>query len=185
LCPDCEHIWHDPPDESRFGVSKERPPAKKSTVYRDRRARSSGVSPSSRRTIAQAPTHDPAFASENGPGPAPFVGHTLVKCCPVGRFPFSSPRDIAAVDLNFNGFPELMVASYGNDTVYVLQGQSNLADASGLQVTAVMKIAGYGPRTFAVGDVNEDGRVDVLVGDQKIGIASVLLNNNQPFPHFR
>jgi hypothetical protein len=104
----------------------------------------------------------------------------------IGRSDFgagNSPRDIDAIDADGDGAMDLAIASYGSNETIVLRNP----DGTGLFAGTIGRFVGSsrtGPRTLAIGDFNEDGRPDVLVGNQTNG-AVILWSNTTAFaPRF-
>jgi VCBS repeat protein len=89
-----------------------------------------------------------------------------------------SPRDIEAVDLDGDGVVDLVITDYGENRVLVLKndGTGHFPAAGRVRLASVSN-----PRTLAIGDFDEDGRPDILVGNQGSG-AVILLMNNTAFP---
>jgi hypothetical protein len=88
-------------------------------------------------------------------------------------------RSVAAVDVNGDGNPDILVANYISNSVGVLLGNGD-----GTFRTAVTYASGgrAGSASLAVGDVNEDGRPDLVVASQcdsncANGSVGVLLGN--------
>lgn len=84
----------------------------------------------------------------------------------------AGPRSIAVVDVNADGRPDLITANFtaGNVSVRLASGQV------GEFATARTDYAtGAGPQSVAVGDVNTDGRPDLITANFTAGNASVRL----------
>jgi hypothetical protein len=75
-------------------------------------------------------------------------------------------------DVNLDGRPDLVVASFGERTVAVLVGNGN-----GTFQPRVDYPIGGRPRAVAIGDVNGDGRPDLVVVDPEAAAVHVLLGN--------
>ena len=80
-------------------------------------------------------------------------------------------RSLAVVDVNGDGHSDLLVVNYYGSTIGVLLGNGD-----GTFQTAVTYNPGYGVTSFAVGDLDGDGKYD-LVASFYIGGVSVLLGN--------
>ena len=93
-----------------------------------------------------------------------------------------SPRDIEAVDANGDGKLDLAVVDFvtANLWVFLGDGQGNFGPFEGVNSSTDGFFAGEGARTIATGDINEDGRVDLLVGNQSDGTVT-LFRNQTPF----
>jgi FG-GAP-like repeat len=79
------------------------------------------------------------------------------------------PAPVKLADVNGDGFPDLLAAYYGAPTIYYRLGNGTGGFPSGGQVT-VGGGSFNGANAFAVGDVNQDGRLDFVSS-----------NNNQNF----
>jgi VCBS repeat protein len=90
----------------------------------------------------------------------------------------SSPRDIEAVDADGDGVVDLAISDYGEDRLLVLKndGTGHFPAAGRVRLESI-----FNPRTLAIGDYNEDGRPDILVGNQGNG-AVILFMNDTAFP---
>jgi len=89
-----------------------------------------------------------------------------------------SPRDIEAVDADGDGVVDLAISDYGENRLLVLKndGTGHFPVAGRVRVESVSN-----PRTLAIGDYDEDGRPDILVGNQGNG-AVILFMNDTGFP---
>ncbi|HET7696249.1 MAG TPA: VCBS repeat-containing protein [Vicinamibacterales bacterium] len=83
----------------------------------------------------------------------------------------SSPRGIAAADLNRDGAPDLVTAARGSNAVQVAPG-----DGAGRFGAPVSVAAGTGSRAVAVGDFDRDGRIDIATANEYVAAATVLSN---------
>lgn len=109
-----------------------------------------------------------------------FSGRTL------SGLPIASPRDIAAVDLNGDGNLDLVVASFGNNSVVVLTGDSTgHFGATDANLYTVVIPTQSGPRTLALADFNQTGRASIVCGDQTSGSVSIIVNVTVLPKHFR
>jgi hypothetical protein len=86
------------------------------------------------------------------------------------------PITLAVGDLNGDGVQDLVTANdqFANNSVSVLTGNGD-----GSFGTATVYTAGQAPNAVAVGDLNGDGVLDVVVADQSspVGAIAVLLGN--------
>ena len=89
-----------------------------------------------------------------------------------------SPRDIEAVDADGDGVVDLAISDYGENRLLVLKndGAGHFPVAGRVRAESL-----FNPRTLAIGDYDEDGRPDILVGNQRNG-AVILFVNGTPFP---
>ena len=87
---------------------------------------------------------------------------------------------MAAADVNGDGKLDLLVANVNSATVSVLLNQTAPGATTPSIAPAAMFGAGSGPISVAAGDVNGDGRPDLLVGKLNGNTVSVLLNETAP-----
>jgi FG-GAP-like repeat len=89
-----------------------------------------------------------------------------------------SPRDIEAIDADGDGVADLVITDYGENRLLVLKndGTGHFPVAGRVRVESA-----FNPRTLAIGDYDEDGRPDILVGNQGNGTVILFLNAT-PFP---
>ncbi len=99
-------------------------------------------------------TTPPAFTAQ----PSPAAG--------------SLPLSVAVADVNGDGWPDLVTANSGSDTVSVLLG-----DGRGGFAAKTDFATGSNPQFVAVADVNGDGQLDLVVANYWSDTVSVLLGN--------
>ena len=94
--------------------------------------------------------------------------------------PFSvgadSSYELAVGDVNGDGRLDIVSASSSDNSVSVLlgDGTGNFAAAQGSPIAAAVAHAGFG---IALGDVNQDGRLDIIVPNSFSNTVTVLLGN--------
>jgi hypothetical protein len=91
-----------------------------------------------------------------------------------------NPRSIAIGDIDGDGKPDLAVANNNNNNVSVLRN-FGLKDT----INFVSKVdfgTGSGPSSVALGDMDGDGKLDLVVANRDSNSISVLRNNPQPPP---
>ncbi len=84
----------------------------------------------------------------------------------------SSPYSVAIGDLNGDGRPDLVTADFGSNAVSVLLA-GGPTDAP--TYTRSSATTGTNPRSVAIGDLNGDGRPDLVTADLSSDAVSVLL----------
>src|SRR5207248_3171314 len=91
-----------------------------------------------------------------------------------------APSSVAVGDVNGDGRPDLLVANRTSDTVSGLLNRPAPGATSPSFAPASNFGAGSHPYSVAVGDVNGDGRLDLLVANNGSDTVSVLLNTTAP-----
>ncbi|CAF1653199.1 unnamed protein product, partial [Rotaria sordida] len=98
---------------------------------------------------------------------------------PCNRFPTqviystgTKPASVAAVDVNGDSKPDIIVANYGSDNVGVLLNNGN--GTFGAQVTYS---TGTDPFSVTAADINGDSKLDIIVANYDSNNVGVLLNN--------
>jgi Bacterial Ig-like domain (group 3)/FG-GAP-like repeat len=81
---------------------------------------------------------------------------------------------VAVVDLNGDAMPDLLIGNSGTGTVGVLLGKGNLSFAPAATYNGIGQFSIYGAFSVTVADVNGDGKFDLVVGTDGVG---VLLGN--------
>jgi hypothetical protein len=85
----------------------------------------------------------------------------------------SSPASVAAVDVNSDNKPDIVVANLGSNTVGVFL---NAGNGTFLAQTTYSTGGGSTPRSVAVADVNSDNKPDIVVGNLGSNTVGVFLN---------
>lgn len=92
----------------------------------------------------------------------------------------TTPASVAAVDVNGDGRPDLVVANFDDSTVSVLLN-TTVPGATTPAFAAQQAFAtGAGPDSVTTADVNGDGKPDLIVSNFHDDTATVLLNTTTP-----
>jgi hypothetical protein len=96
----------------------------------------------------------------------------------------ADPDSVAVADVNHDGLPDIIAANPNSGTVTVLlgDGKGNFHPAPGSPFPA-----GHSPSDIAVGDLNGDGNLDLLIPNHQTPYVTVLLGDGKggfrPAPH--
>jgi FG-GAP-like repeat/Calx-beta domain/FG-GAP repeat len=90
------------------------------------------------------------------------------------------PVSVALADLNGDGRPDIVVVDYQTQSVGVLINQTAPGATTPSFAPLVNFAVGPGPAGLAIGDLNGDGKPDLVVTDQGSDSVSVLLNTTTP-----
>jgi gliding motility-associated-like protein len=91
----------------------------------------------------------------------------------------TSPVSIAVGDLDRDGKPDLAVANFGGNTVSVLRNTSASGSITAASFAAKVDFATGGlPRDLAIGDLDGDGKPDLVVANNNDNTVSVLRNTS-------
>ena len=86
----------------------------------------------------------------------------------------ATPTAIIAVDLNADGYLDLVIAESSKNRIDIYKGSTTTPGTFTLQGTAA---TGTTPTSIVAGDFNVDGKVDLAVANSSSATASVLLGN--------
>jgi Ca2+-binding RTX toxin-like protein len=95
--------------------------------------------------------------------------------------PGNKPTSLALGDFNGDGVPDLVLGYFYNNSIAILPGTS----AGSFATTPLPRVAvGRGPDAIAVGDLNGDGDLDLVVANKFDGTISILMGegNGQFLP---
>jgi len=87
-----------------------------------------------------------------------------------------NPVAVRASNLNGDAYEDIVAANYGTNTVSVLINQGFGANFRAATNFIVGSSANPGPRAVTVADVNQDGKLDLLVANYNDNSVSVLLS---------
>ncbi len=123
---------------------------------------------------------DLAVANQGAPG-VPSTGRTISILLGKGDGTFTAaqspatgngPTSIAVADFNGDGFADLAVTNFGDNTISLLLGNGD-----GTFRAASTASTGAGPYGIATGDFNSDGSADLIVTNSTANTITVLLSN--------
>ncbi len=87
-----------------------------------------------------------------------------------------STNGLAVEDLNLDGKPEIVITPFLDENVYVLKNQSTTTNIS-FSDPLVLPVSGN-LNNIAVGDLNNDGKNDIIVTKTQQNEITILLNNS-------
>jgi hypothetical protein len=114
----------------------------------------------------------PAFIALSG-DPAPQTLHFREQSVPTGG---QGPRWISVADVNRDGNPDIVVTNADSGTVTVLlgDGRGQFSQAHGSPLAA-----GGQPNDIAIGDMNRDGNLDLVIPNHQTPYITILLGEGK------
>jgi hypothetical protein len=86
----------------------------------------------------------------------------------------TSPDGVAIADFNGDGIPDMAIANFGSNNVTILLGNGT----GGFTIATGSPVAvGNAPAAIAIGDFNDDGKVDLVVANSSDNTITILLGN--------
>jgi hypothetical protein len=94
----------------------------------------------------------------------------------------AGPHDLMVADIDLDGKPDILLTEYNSGGAGTLTVLRNTSTGTGVvSFAAHQEIAvGNGPRGLAVGDIDVDGKPDVVVANYTDGTLSLLQNTSTP-----